>query len=115
MWFAQGVQFRSNETIGIPSFSAAIECLLPRSEEITTSFDAIIERYGQLTDKTRPLAKQLYGARSDLVHGSFAHSSDTGWFSFKGDDDWQTMLMWMIARRCIIGWLEDPERLTWIG
>jgi hypothetical protein len=110
MWFAQGVQFRSIETIGVPSFSTSIECLLPRSEEITKSFDTIVERYGQLTDVTEPLAKQLYSVRSDLIHGSFAHSSDTNMFSFKSDDDWQTMLMWMVAKRCLIGWLEDPAR-----
>ncbi len=107
MWFAQGVQFRSIETIGIPSFSASIECLLPRSEEITKNFDALVERYGGLNADTKPLAEQLYGVRSDLIHGSFAHSSDTGIYSFKNDDDWQTMLMWMIAKRCLIGWLED--------
>lgn len=107
MWFAQGVQFRSVETIGIPSFSASIECLLPRSEEISKNFYALIERYGGLTANTKPLADQLYGIRSDLVHGSFAHSSDTGIYSFKNDDAWQTMLMWMIAKRCLIGWLED--------
>jgi hypothetical protein len=112
MWFAQGVQFRSIETVGIPSFSASIECLLPRSEEIKKDFDAIVERYGQLTDITRPLAKQLYAVRSDLLHGNFAHSSDTSMFSFKKDDDWQTMLMWMVAKRCLIGWLEDAVR-TW--
>lgn len=110
MWFAQGVQFRSIETIGVPSFSASIECLLPRGEEITKNFDALVERYGQLTDDTKPLAKQLYGVRSDLIHGSFAHSSDTSMFSFKRDDDWQTMLIWMLAKRCLIGWLEDPAR-----
>lgn len=110
MWFAQGVQFRSIETIGIPSFSAAIECLLPGGDEITKSFDAMVERYGQLTADTKPLAKQLYSVRSDLIHGSFAHSSDAGMFSFKNDDDWQTMLMWMLAKRCLIGWLADPER-----
>ncbi len=107
MWFAQGVQFRSIETIGIPSFSASIECLLPQSEEITKNFDALVERYGGLTADTKPLAEQLYGVRSDLIHGSFAHSSDTGIISFKNDDDWQTMLMWMVAKRCLIGWLED--------
>ena len=107
MWFAQGVQFRSIETIGIPSFSASIECLLPRSENITKDFDALVEQYGGLTADTKPLVEQLYGVRSDLVHGSFAHSSDTGMFSFKNDDDWQTMLMWMVAKRCLIGWLED--------
>jgi len=111
MWFAQGVQFRSIETIGIPSFSASIECLLPRSEETTKSFDALVERYGKLTADTKPLAKQLYGVRSDLIHGSFAHMSDTGFFSFKNDDDWQTMLIWMLAKRCLIGWLQDPARL----
>lgn len=110
MWFAQGVQFRSIETIGIPSFSAAIECLLPRSDEIGKSFDAIIERYGQLTDGTAPLAKQLYGIRSDLIHGSFAHTTDTGWLSFRNDHHWQTMLMWLVARNCILGWLQDPAR-----
>ena len=110
MWFAQGVQFRSIETIGIPSFSASIECLLPRGQEITKAFDAIVERYGQLTDDSKPLAKQLYAVRSDLIHGSFSHSSDTGLFSFKSDDDWQTMMMWMVAKRCLIGWLEDPAR-----
>jgi hypothetical protein len=110
MWFAQGVQFRSIETICIPSFAASIECLLPRSNQIKKDFDTIIERYGQLTDGTKPLAKQLYGVRSDLVHGSFAHSSDTSMFSFKCDNDWQTMFMWMVAQRCLIGWLQDPER-----
>jgi hypothetical protein len=110
MWFAQGVQFRSIETIGIPSFSTAIECLLPRSKEITKNFDAFVERYGKLTAVTKPLAKQIYGVRSDLIHGSFAHKSDTGMFSFKSDNDWQTMLTWMLAQRCLIGWLEDPTR-----
>lgn len=110
MWFAQGVQFRSIETISIPSFSASIECLLPRGNEIQKDFDALIERYGQLNDVTKPLAKQLYNARSDLLHGSFAHSSDTTRFSFKNDDHWQTMLIWIIANRCLIGWLEDPAR-----
>lgn len=111
MWFAQGVQFRSIETIGIPSFSTSIECLLPRSEEITRNFDAFVERYGKLTTDTKSLAKQIYGVRSDLMHGSFAHTSDTGMSSFKSDDDWQTKLIWMLAKRCLIGWLEDPERL----
>ena len=110
MWFAQGVQFRSIETIGVPSFSASIECLLPRSEEIKNGFDAIVDRYGQLTDGTKLLARNLYDVRSDLVHGSFAHSSDTGIFSFKNDDDWQTLLIWTVAKRCLIGWLEDASR-----
>jgi hypothetical protein len=110
MWFAQGVQFRSIETLGIPSFSASIECLLPRGPKVTKAFDAIVERYGQVTDESKPLAKQLYAVRSDLIHGSFSHSSDTGLFSFKRDDDWQTTLMWIVAKRCLIGWLEDPAR-----
>lgn len=107
MWYAQGVQFRSIETIGIPSFSASIESLLPRGHAIKKDFDAFVERYGQLTDGTKLLAKQLYDVRSDLLHGSFAHSSDTSKFSFKSDDHWQTMLMWLVANRILIGWLED--------
>lgn len=111
MWFAQGVQFRSIETISIPSFSTSIECLLPRSGEIAKGFDALVDRYGRLTEVTKPLAKQLYGVRSDLVHGSFAHMSDTSFFSFKDDHHWQTFAIWMLAQRCLIGWLEDPARL----
>jgi hypothetical protein len=111
MWFAQGVQFRSVETIGIPSCAAAIECLLPREPNIEKSFNQIVERYGKLTEGTRHLAMQLYDARSDLLHGSFAHDSDTGWASFKRDDDWQTLLIWVIARRVLIGWLEDESRI----
>jgi Apea-like HEPN len=111
MWFAQGVQFRLIETISIPSFSTSIECLLPPGEEITKNFETIVERYGQLTDGTKPLAKQLYDVRSELIHGSFAHSSDKDMFTFK-NDDWQTILMWIVAKRCLIGWLEDPKKVS---
>jgi len=122
LWFSQGVQYRQIETIGVPSFAAAIECLLGRSERsrpncgqpaddgITRAFKRFIDRYGKLTPETAPLAERLYPARSELVHGSFAHASDTGWFSFKRDDDWQNMFAWIIARRCLIGWLEDEGR-----
>jgi Apea-like HEPN len=124
-WFAQGVQFRNVDSIGVPSFAAAIECLLPSANEkcgecgrsagdgLTKSFNKFLDRYGKISDQLKVPAKQLYDARSKLVHGSHTHRVDTDFFSFDHSVDWQNMLIWMMAKRGLIGWLEDKERASW--
>jgi hypothetical protein len=119
-WFALGLQNRNAETQSIPAFSAAIECLLPSVSRNacsecgkpvgpgpTQAFKDHIDKYGQVSAELNKQAATLYAVRSALVHGRHASSIDQSFFSFETDRRWRTLLLWLVTRRSIIGWLED--------
>lgn len=125
-WYSLGIQHRAAQTLSIPAFSAAIECLLPQPRASNCGecgkpnglgpsklFKLHLDRYGKVSPELEKQSSSLYDVRSALLHGRRASVIDYGMFSFDNDSRWHNILMWSVARRSLIGWLEDSDREVW--
>lgn len=125
-WYALGIQFRSERALATVAFTVAIECLLPDVASrkcdscgkpfgpgTTRLFKRHIDRYGRFPEPVSRETHEFYDIRSALVHGRFASRVDVDFFSAYDRGRGDILLRAIAAKRCLIGWLRDPERATW--
>lgn len=119
-WYSLGVQFRKEQSVSTVAFSTAVECLLPQIRGAsclscgkpagpgpTKHFREHLRKYGTVPPSVHGHRDAIYGVRSALVHGSYAHRPDDGPFR-RQPSFVDQLLIEIVVQRSLLGWLRDP-------
>ena len=119
-WFSLGLRNRPHPSLSLLSFATAIECLLPDVKRERCSscnaqmgpgptrlFKQHIFQYGEVPPDLPDLRARIYGARSALIHGSFAASIDNIVPTYGGDAEEEIALVEHVTRTSLINWLRN--------
>ncbi|WP_353269153.1 hypothetical protein [Gemmatimonas sp.] len=122
-WYRTALlQVPGEESLATISFAIAVESLIQRgpsdpcasclrdtSPGPTRRFKQLLDRYS-VSPVLGPLQKDIYDARSALVHGRHAPAVDYLFFDSMRHSENHSFLMEIIVKRVLLGWLRDPER-----
>ncbi len=106
----------TSPTLQVVAYACAIEALLPPGPvetcaecglanlKISSRFKAFVRRYAS-ADDSRGFLDLVYGARSQLVHGSLLYEIDEGPFASMSSGYHDSLASRWVARAAIVNWL----------